>query len=291
MRSRTLLVLVSFAAATGHGAASGALGVAVGALGIGLAVSGCSHGNTDSIGDDASASDPGQDLAVPPGTHRDMSIPKGGSPDLSVPRTNGCQDDLTCPAKDGYCLPGTNRCGTLTPGACANNRPAGCAGVQPRCVDSSCFNPGACRSAADCHQGESCTVRGGTSLCFPTSPCGSTVSTTDVANGLYAAGKEVCIRDRVSNVIVENDGDYHIRMGGFGTPVCGANNSPTNCPTTNCPFPVNPPGNGLITELTPDYQKAGITTPTIGSTITVQGTVRWDGAHCWWELHPIKYWK
>jgi hypothetical protein len=56
-----------------------------------------------------------------------------------------------------------------------------------------------------------------------------------------------------------------------------------------CPYPVVPPGKGLVTELTPEYQAAGLTTPASGATVTIQGTVRWDGYHCWWEIHPVKY--
>jgi hypothetical protein len=104
------------------------------------------------------------------------------------------------------------------------------------------------------------------------------VKTIDVANGVYAPGKEVCIRDVVHDVIAEPDGDFHIRMGTFTTAVFGT-----------CPYPVVPPGKGLVTELTPDYQNAGLTPPAAGATVTIQGTVRWDGYHCWWEVHPVKY--
>ena len=150
---------------------------------------------------------------------------------------------------------------------------------MPRCKDYSCFTTGDCGGKdSNCHAGEKCQTFGASTLCVPISPCTETVTTADVMNGKITPGKEVCIKDYVHGVLSETDGDYHVRMGKTPTLVFGT-----------CPFPVTPPGYGLVTELTPEYQKAGLVTPAVGSTITVQGTVRWDGAHCWWEIHPVKY--
>ena len=232
-----------------------------------------SAGGDGSGGD---ASDTGTSTTPPVDTGIKPPVDTGTPP----PDTAGgpCTDDMQCPAGD-YCTR-AGACASLGDGKCAGgSSSASCGGYAPRCKDYACFQSGACGGvSANCHAGDDCTTRSSETLCFPTSPCKETVTVADVASGKYAPGKEVCVRDYVHGVLSETDGDYHIRMGHAATQVFGT-----------CPFPVVPPGVGLVTELTPEYQRAGLATPSVGSTITVQGTVRWDGAHCWWEIHPIKY--
>ena len=221
------------------------------------------------------------DSARPSG---DSTVPTDtGKPpvDTSVtPDTPGgpCTNDMECAANE-YCVYPGGTCKALPTGKCTGSTAGACGGYLPRCKDYSCFTAGDCGGKdSNCHAGEACVAKGGATLCKPTSPCKETVSALDVANGVYAAGKEVCIRDVVHEVLSETDGDYHVRMGKLKTAVFGT-----------CPFPVVPPGTGLVTELTPEYGSSGLSTPTVGATVTVQGTVRWDGAHCWWEIHPVKY--
>jgi hypothetical protein len=209
------------------------------------------------------------------------NVDTGGATDTStkpdVP-PGACTEDMECAASQ-YCVFPGGTCSALGSGKCSGTSASTCGGAGPKCKDGSCFWSGACAADSTCHAGETCVSKAGASkLCFPTSPCKETVTSLDVANGKYAPGKEVCIRDVVHDVLSEPDGDYHIRMGTFTTAVFGT-----------CPYPVVPPGKGLVTELTPEYQAAGLTTPAAGSTVTVQGTVRWDGYHCWWEIHPVKY--
>ena len=109
-----------------------------------------------------------------------------------------CADDMQCAATDGYCPSAGAPCATLPPQTCSGGSTGSCLGLRPKCKDQACFNSGACNSDADCHAGETCAARGsGGKLCFPTSPCTETVSAADIANGKYAAGKEVCIEDTV----------------------------------------------------------------------------------------------
>jgi hypothetical protein len=294
------------------------------AAALAVAVVGCTpsfmgepdgHGNTkpdhSTTQVDQSITPPTDGPITPPA---DMNIPR---PDTlkSIDHlvfTGQCTDDGQCPA-DQYCQQGTGSCVSLTSGSCTKTNTSACLGANPQCKDGSCYNAGGCNTNADCHEGETCTSHGGSSLCYPTSPCpgGEVVNSMDVANGLYAEGKEVCVTDVVENVLCETDGDYHIRLGkSWHTPVCGLSPSPTNCAPKSgtCQYIQNPPGDGLITELTPEYQipnisnpsgatcgvgtaSCGLNTPSIGQTITVEGTVRWDQYHCWWEVHPVKWWQ
>ena len=252
------------------------------------------NGSDASIDDTASSDDstaPGDDSTAPPdGVVVDSSVVGDSKPptDSGKPPADTavtpdvpagpCTNDMECAASEYCAFPG-GTCKALPSGKCTGSSAGSCGGYLPRCKDYSCFSRGDCGGKdSNCHAGETCVAKGGATLCMPSSPCKETVSALDVANGVYASGKEVCIRDVVREVLSETDGDYHVRMGKQKTAVFGT-----------CPFPVVPPGTGLVTELTPEYQSAGLTTPTVGATVTVQGTVRWDGAHCWWEIHPVKY--
>jgi hypothetical protein len=133
--------------------------------------------------------------------------------------------------------------------------PTGC----PYCIDNSCFHPGTCGSANDCHGGDSCT--GG--LCrVNTPPCPTTVAIGDIYKGVYAAGKEVCVHDTVAKVRQGVDGMLEIQLG-------------------TSPY--------LYVDIAPMYSAAGVMSPTVGQAITVHGTVRWDGGHQDRELLPVDY--
>jgi hypothetical protein len=85
------------------------------------------------------------------------------------------------------------------------------------------------------------------------------VSIDDINKGVYAAGKEVCIKGTVTVVHQGYDGETEIRIG-------------------NTPF--------LYVDIEPMY---GLHAPTVGQTITVHGTVRWDGGHQDRELLPVDW--
>jgi hypothetical protein len=163
----------------------------------------------------------------------------------------------TCPSGSRNVLYG---CATQTsPTAftnCAGSPgPGGC----PYCIDNSCFHPGVCATANDCHAGDAC--HGG--LCMVTAPqCPSTVTIGDVIKGTYAAGKEVCVRGTVQQMRQGYDGMIEIRLD-------------------TSPY--------LYIDVEPMYQAAGVTVPQLGQTVTVHGTVRWDAGHADRELLPVDF--
>lgn len=131
--------------------------------------------------------------------------------------------------------------------------PSGC----PYCIEGSCFHPGLCANASDCHRGDACV--GG--LCRVQAPeCPSTVAIAQIVAGTYAAGKEVCVHDTVTRVDNGYDGNREVRLG-------------------NSPY--------LYLEIEPMYEAAGVQVPSLGQAVTVHGTVRWDSGHGDRELLPI----
>jgi hypothetical protein len=211
--------------------------------------------------------------------------------------TTGCTAPLTCDTTTGHCStdtctrdadcdPGSycsqaQRCTVLAFGgaiACAGGTKVSytcatktmpdafqsCAGAPgpsgcPYCIDGSCFHPGLCASAADCHRGDDCK----SGLCIvQASECPSVVALTDVIKGVYAAGKEVCVRDVVTSLRSGYDGMNEIKLG-------------------NSPY--------LFVDVAPWYASAGVRTPSLGETVTVHGVVRWDAAHDDRELLPVDW--
>jgi hypothetical protein len=132
--------------------------------------------------------------------------------------------------------------------------PTGC----PYCIDGSCLHPGLCRNSDDCHSGDGCV----SGLCrvLP-SPCpqSAIVDIADVLKGVYGAGKEVCVHGTVTFTRSGYDGMFEIKIG--ATPY-------------------------LYVDLEPMY---GLTPPSVGQTITVHGTVRWDDGHKDRELLPVDW--
>ena len=45
----------------------------------------------------------------------------------------------------------------------------------------------------------------------------------------------------------------------------------------------------LYVDVSPMYETAGVALPTVGATVTVHGTVRWDDGHDDRELLPVDY--
>lgn len=132
---------------------------------------------------------------------------------------------------------------------------AGC----PYCLRSSCFSPGLCAGAADCHGGSECVM----GLCRAVAPaCPTVVSLGAVVSGQLAAGKLVCVRDRVQSVKSGYDGMIELKLG-------------------SSPY--------LFADIVPMYQSVGLQIPTAGQTVTLQGTVRWDSGHHDWELLPVDW--
>jgi hypothetical protein len=133
--------------------------------------------------------------------------------------------------------------------------PGGC----PYCIEGSCFHPGLCASANDCHRADACV--GGLCRVQP-SECPSTVSISQINAGTFAAGKEVCVHDIVTNVQSGYDGNKEVRLG-------------------NSPY--------LYLEVEPMYESAGVAVPAVGQAVTVHGTVRWDSGHEDRELLPVDW--
>jgi hypothetical protein len=83
-----------------------------------------------------------------------------------------------------------------------------------------------------------------------------------IVAGSFAAGKAVCVRDRVVAVRAGYDGVTELKLGASPYLFCDVPNM---------------------------YQNAGVTIPTVGTTVTLHGTVRWDAGHADWELLPVDW--
>lgn len=136
-----------------------------------------------------------------------------------------------------------------------NPGPVGC----PYCIDDSCFHTGLCNTSDDCHGGDGC-VKGLCRVLDP--PCPVTVEIGDVVKGVYAAGKEVCVRGTVVKARSGYDGEYELQLD-------------------SSPY--------LYVDIEPMYQSAGVAPPMVGQSVTVHGTVRWDAGHQDRELLPVDW--
>jgi hypothetical protein len=161
------------------------------------------------------------------------------------------------------CAGGTQvpyRCATKTSPsdfvACAGPPgPVGC----PYCLDGSCYHPGLCSSANDCHRGDQCL----NGLCVVQAPqCPQTVALADVVAGKIAAGKEVCVSGTVEALRTGYDGMNEIKLD-------------------TSPY--------LFVDVSPLYQSAGVALPQVGQKVTLHGTVRWDAGHNDRELLPVDW--
>jgi len=132
--------------------------------------------------------------------------------------------------------------------------PVGC----PYCIDGSCMHPGLCTTSDDCHGGDGC-VSGLCHVLMPPCPDNAIVPLADVVRGVYAAGKELCVRGTVEQAKSGVDGMYEIRLD-------------------TSPY--------LYIDVEPMY---GLTTPAVGATVIVHGTVRWDDGHKDRELLPVDW--
>jgi hypothetical protein len=194
--------------------------------------------------------------------------------------SGGCARDADCDAAS-YCAPngtcvvlgdgGPSPCrgGAVVSESC-NPRTTGpdliaCAGAAgpaacPFCFDGSCYHPGLCASASDCHAGDACT--GG--LCRAIAPACPTVIEPDlVLAGAFAAGREVCVHGAVSDAFDAGDGDAVFHVGTAA----------------------------LAATITPLYLSVGVAHPAVGAMVTVHGTVRWDNQRQRWELLPVDDWQ
>ncbi|HEY7954574.1 MAG TPA: hypothetical protein VII38_04740 [Polyangia bacterium] len=209
----------------------------------------------------------------------------------------GCTQPLTCDAPTGHCStemcardldcdPGSyctqaSRCAVLAYGgaiACAGGAVvyyhcaqesapaafASCVGAPgpggcPYCIDGSCFHPGLCTDDNGCHRGDTCV----SGLCVVSAPpCPSLVTIDQITDGVFAAGKEVCVRGKVTSLRSGSDGMNEIRLG-------------------DSPF--------LFVDVSPLYLQAGVALPKLDQTVTVHGTVRWDAGHNDRELLPVDF--
>lgn len=209
----------------------------------------------------------------------------------------GCGDKLSCDVATGHCAPGAcerdadcddssscTQAHTCVPlkqrgyGNCSGGAKVaftcvtaptaasflGCAGPAgpepcPYCIDDSCFSPGLCTTSAGCSAGLGCS----NGLCVASTPqCPTLVELADVVTGRYAAGKAVCVRAKVTGVRSGYDGAVEVRLGAS-------------------PY--------LYVDVLEMYERAGVKIPTVGDTVTVHGTVRWDENHADRELLPVDW--
>lgn len=104
----------------------------------------------------------------------------------------------------------------------------------------------------------------------------------DFLGGRYVAGKEICIRGKVSQLVGANDGDTHLQLK-VSNPIIYPDTSPAYDDF------------GASTEISPPYKdpllgNLVITEPNVGENIIVLGTYRFDNGHGWFEMHPLKAW-
>jgi hypothetical protein len=132
--------------------------------------------------------------------------------------------------------------------------PVGC----PYCIDGSCMHPGLCRTADDCHGGDGC-ISGLCHVLMPACPDNAIASIADVVHGVYAAGKELCVRGTVQSGKSGVDGMYELKLD-------------------TSPY--------LYVDIEPMY---GLAAPAVGSNVTVHGVVRWDDGHKDRELLPVDF--
>ncbi|HZS36219.1 MAG TPA: hypothetical protein VFF06_05305 [Polyangia bacterium] len=129
----------------------------------------------------------------------------------------------------------------------------------PYCIDGSCFHSGLCSSTNDCHREDTCS----NGLCTALKPpCATTEPLADVASGKFAAGKELCVTGTITSAKSGFDGMSEFRLG-------------------STPF--------LYFDLEAMYVQAGVRVPSVGETVTVHGTVRWDAGHNDRELLPVDW--
>ncbi len=132
--------------------------------------------------------------------------------------------------------------------------PVGC----PYCTNGSCLHPGLCKTSDDCHGGDGCS--GGICRVLEEQcPTNAIVPIGDVVSGTYAAGKELCVTGTVESAKSGVTGQFEIRLD-------------------SSPY--------LYVDIEPMYNVAP---PTVGASITVHGTVRWDDGHKDRELLPVDW--
>ncbi|HEY2749110.1 MAG TPA: hypothetical protein VGL86_31040 [Polyangia bacterium] len=132
--------------------------------------------------------------------------------------------------------------------------PVGC----PYCTNGSCLHPGLCKTSDDCHGGDGC-VGGICRVLEQQCPENAIVPLGDVVSGTYAAGKELCVSGTVQSAKSGVTGQFEIRLD-------------------SSPY--------LYVDIEPMYD---ITPPSVGASITVHGTVRWDDGHKDRELLPVDW--
>jgi hypothetical protein len=133
--------------------------------------------------------------------------------------------------------------------------PSGC----PYCLGGSCYSPGTCTADGECHAGSQCED----GLCRANSdPCSTLVTIADVYGGMYAAGKQVCVSGKVEQVRTGYDGLTEIKLD-------------------LSPY--------LYVDIPPMYVGNGLNVPSVGQTVTVHGTIRWDASHSDRELCPVDW--
>ena len=111
--------------------------------------------------------------------------------------------------------------------------------------------------------------------------CPHPVDLADFLGGRYPQGKEICARAQIAFPLLAPDRDTHVQ-GEVPWPYRYPNTQPALGPfgaaMENAPMykdPTNPLG--------------PLVDPIAHSTVDIVGTVHFDNAHGWWELHPIKW--
>lgn len=92
----------------------------------------------------------------------------------------------------------------------------------------------------------------------------------------------MCVEGDVQLTVAAEDGDTHLQLK-VDEPI---------------PYPMMDAHVwffGATTEIgpphkSPDRPGGALEDPDIGSHVRVLGTIRWDGGHGWYEVHPVKPW-
>lgn len=165
---------------------------------------------------------------------------------------------------------------------------------------------GHCYDDDDCPRGQVCDLsyvvpdageytwryagssKAGASLCVvedaaaPEASCGRIASARDLAGGRFTEGRELCVTGSVLFVVPAEDGDSHLQL---------MVDEPIPYPRMDAPVRLF----GATTEIgpphkNPDRPQGAVEDPASGQDIVALGTLRWDGGHGWYEVHPVKAW-
>lgn len=120
--------------------------------------------------------------------------------------------------------------------------------------------------------------------------CEHIYDTEEFLSGRFASGKDICVQSTVLFPIPAADGDTHIQLDTefkMIYPVADFDIDTVGVAAETVP-PYKDPDNPI--KISSDGHFS-IGDPGMEDEVVVMGTVRWDPAHGWWEIHPVKWLK